>query len=80
MLKLSSSTSTNTGVAPSQATTSAVATKVNAGTKTASPGFRPQAISTSASASVPLAQLTQCFAPQNSASCASSSRTSGPMM
>ena len=40
MLKLSSSTSTNTGVAPNQATASAVAANVKLGQSTASP-WRP---------------------------------------
>ena len=48
--------------------TSTVATKVKAGTNTASPGPTPSAINASSSASVPLAQLTQCRAPQKSAS------------
>ena len=56
MLKCRPSTSTKTGVAPNQATTSAVAAKVKAGTSTASPGPMPFAISASPSASVPLAQ------------------------
>ncbi len=54
--------STNTGVAPSHGTTSAVAAKVKLGTNTASPGRMPQAISGRTSASVPLAQPRACFA------------------
>ena len=48
--------STNTGVAPVQATASAVAVKVKLGQNTASPAPNPQAINGRASASVPLAQ------------------------
>ena len=55
-LKLSSTTSAKTGVAPNHATTSAVAAKVKLGQTTASPGRMPFAISTMASASVPFAQ------------------------
>ena len=58
--------------------TSTVATKVKAGTNTASPLPTPSAIRASSRASVPLAQLMQCLAPQNAASCRSSSPTSGP--
>jgi hypothetical protein len=67
-------------VAPSQATTSAVAAKVKAGQNTASPDFTPFAISTRARASVPLAQVIACLAPQQAASSASNCATSGPMM
>ena len=80
MLKVASSTSTNTGVAPVSATASPVAQKVKDGHSTASPGPMPLAISTISSASVPLAQLTTCLAPQKSASRASSCVTSGPLM
>src|SRR5499427_1370805 len=80
MLNVASSTSANTGVAPSSAATSAVAQNVKDGQITASPGPIPRAISTSTSASVPLAQLTAWRAPQNVASSASSARTSGPRM
>ena len=79
-LKLVSSTSANTGVAPSSATTSAVAMKVKSGQITASPGPIAFAISTSSSASVPLAQPMAWRAPQKAASSASNSRTSGPWM
>ena len=48
-------------MAPASATTSAVAAKVNAGTKTASPGPMSHARRTSSSASVPLAQATACL-------------------
>ncbi len=67
-MKVASSTSANTGVAPSSTTISAVAQKVKDGQITASPGPMLFAISTRASASVPLAQVTTCRAPQNSAS------------
>ena len=80
MLKVASSTSTKTGVAPVSATASPVAQNVNDGHSTASPGPTFFAISTISSASVPLAQLTTCLAPQNSASAASSAVTSGPLM
>ncbi|MHC2439241.1 hypothetical protein ACVMB0_006616 [Bradyrhizobium sp. USDA 4451] len=63
MLKVSSSTSTNTGVAPVSVTTSPVAQKVKVGHSTASPGPTFFAINTISSASVPLAQLTTCLAP-----------------
>src|SRR5207244_1042421 len=65
-LKLFSSTSANTGVAPTSAMTSAVAVKVKLGQITASPGPIPCAISTKISASVPLAHVTTWRAPQNS--------------
>jgi hypothetical protein len=64
MLKVVASTSTNTGVAPVSATASPVAQKVKDGQNTASPGPTFLAISTISSASVPLAQLITCFAPQ----------------
>ena len=77
MLKVASSTSTNTGVAPVSATASPVAQNVNDGQSTASPGPMPFAISTISSASVPLAQLTTCLAPQKAASAASSASLPG---
>src|SRR5580698_8178827 len=80
MLKVASSTSTKTGVAPVSATASPVAQKVKEGQITASPRPMFFAINTINSASVPLAQLTTCLAPENSASRASSSVTSGPLM
>ena len=80
MLNVSAITSTKIGVAPNQATTSAVAAKVKDGTRIAWPGPAPFAISASPSASVPLAQLSTCLAPQNSASWCSSLATSGPRM
>ena len=61
---MSASTSANTGVAPISTATSAVAQNVKDGHSTASPGPMPFARSTSSSASVPLAQVTACFAPQ----------------
>ena len=67
MLKVASSTSTNTGVAPVSATASPVAQNVNDGHSTASPRPTSFAISTISSASVPLAQLTTCLAPLKSA-------------
>src|SRR6516225_1942637 len=80
ILKVASSTSTNTGVAPVSATASPVAQNVNDGQNTASPGPTPFAISTINSASVPLAQVTTCLAPQKAPSAASSWLTSGPLM
>src|ERR1700722_5090456 len=80
MLKVEASTSTKTGVAPVNATASPVAQKVKDGQSTASPRPTPFAISTINSASVPLEQLTTCFAPLKAASCASSCVTSGPLM
>src|ERR1700733_5433850 len=80
ILKVASSTSTNTGVAPTSATASPVAQKVKDGHSTASPRPTPLAISTMTSASVPLAQVTTCLAPQKAASAASSAVTSGPLM
>src|SRR6266478_4915703 len=80
MLKVASSTSTNTGVAPVSATASPVAQNVNDGQSTASPRPTPLAINTISSASVPLAQLTTCLAPLKAASAASSCVTSGPLM
>src|ERR1700754_3907742 len=79
MLKLVSSTSTNSGVAPVRATGEAVAQNVNDGQNTASPGPAPIAISTMTSASVPLAQVMTCLAPQNSDSAFSSATTPGPL-
>ena len=79
-LKVSPWTSTNTGTAPRKGTTSAVAAKVKAGIRIASPGRTSNAMSASARASVPLAQATVCGAPQNAERLASSSATSGPMM
>ncbi len=71
--------STNTGVAPVQGITSGVAAKVNDGQNTASPGPMSQAISGSASASVPLPQESAWPAPPNLASWSSNARTSGPI-
>ena len=80
MLKVWGSMSTKMGVAPSSAGSSAVAKKVKGGTKTASPGPMPQAMSGMSSASVPEAQVMQCRAPVKAHRAASSSATSGPMM
>ena len=79
-LQVSGSTSTNTGTAPRSTTASALAAKVKAGTKTASPGPIARAISTSSRASVPLAQVTTWRTPQAAASAASKRATSGPKM
>ena len=80
ILAVSSSTSTNTALAPSSTIISAVAMKVNGVVMTSSPGFTPSAISAISSASVPEATLTQCAAPVYAASLSSISRTSGPRM
>src|SRR5471032_3710972 len=80
ILNVASSTSTNIGVAPTKATTSAVAQNVNDGQITASPGPMPLARKANTKASVPLAQVTACLAPQKEASSASKARTSGPRM
>src|ERR1700682_840697 len=80
MLNVTSSTSTNTGVAPVSATASPVAQNVKDGQSTASPRPTPLAISTISNASVPLEQATTCLAPLKAASPASSSATSGPLM
>jgi len=78
MLKVVSSTSTNTGVAPASATASPVAQKVKDGHSTASPRLTPLAISTINSASVPEAQGHDMpGAPKKAASSASSCVTSG---
>ena len=77
-MQLSSVTSTKTGVAPTSATTPAVAGKVKPGTKTASPGPIPSAISAIWRASVPLAQVTAWATPARAASAVSSSATAGP--
>ena len=63
MLQVSGSMSTNTGVAPSNTTTSAVAAKVKGDVITSSPGPMFRAISEISNASVPLETVTQCFAP-----------------
>ena len=69
----------STGVAPASTTTSAVATKVKAGTNTASPGPMPSAISAKQqSVGAVGARRRSACAPQNAASCRSSSATSGP--
>lgn len=77
---MSGQTSTKTGVAPSNETTSAEEKKVKSGTKTASPSPTPHALRARVRASVPLAQVRQCFTPTYSASWASSSLTWGPMI
>lgn len=51
------------GVAPSIETTSAVAKKVKSGTKQASPAFKSHVFKANVNASVPFAQLIQCFTP-----------------
>src|SRR3569832_2371571 len=80
MLKVASSTSTNSGFAPVSATASPVAQNVNDGHSTASPGPTPLAISTMIKATKPHTQNTTNLAPQNAASAVSSAATSGPLM
>ena len=63
MFAVSSSTSTNTGFAPSSTIISAVATNVNGVVITSSPGLISSAISAISSASVPEATVTQWRAP-----------------
>jgi hypothetical protein len=57
-------TSTNTGLAPTANTASAVAMNVLAGTMTSSPGPMPSAARLSWRAAVPLATPTPCRTPQ----------------
>ena len=64
MLKVPGSTSAKTGVIPSSATTSTVATKVKEHVMTSSPGFSPKAIMAIWRASVPFAQPITCFTPR----------------
>ena len=80
MFAVSSSTSTNTGLAPISAIISAAAAKLKGVVITSSPGFTSSASSAISSASVPEAAVTQCAAAVRAASAASSSATSGPMM
>ena len=80
ILKVSRSTSTNTGVAPAWDTISPEEKNVKSGTNTASPSLIPQAIIAIVSASVPLAQVTQCFTPTYSASSFSKSFTCCPLI
>src|ERR1700761_6399085 len=80
ILPVCGSTSTNTGLAPSNAITSALAAKVNGLVMTSSPGPIPRAIKEINNASVPLATVMQCFTSTKLASACSSSATSGPMM
>ena len=79
MLKVSRSTSTNTGVAPRKATTSPVAKKVKSGTKTASP-FNTPGLQNQRHGLSAVAQVTQCLTPTYSANRSSSSATSFPPM
>ena len=78
MLKVSSHTSTNTGVAPNKAITSTVETNVNAGVITSSPLPTPSAKSAAINASVPLPQLITHFEPVYCESCCSNSKTGDP--
>src|SRR5271157_586692 len=71
--------STNTGVAPRRAMTSAVVIKVKVVVKTASPGPTPSAIRGRRRASVPLEQARQYFVPAYAASDSSSSAISLPL-
>ena len=76
---MSSSTSTNTGVAPNQATTSAVAAKVKLGQSTAC-RVQPLRHQHQAERIGAVGAGDACLAPQKPDSAISSSRTSGPMM
>jgi len=69
---VSGCTSTNTGVAPTSTATSAVAVKVNDGTKQRRRAADPLAMSAMTRAVVPLEQAITCFAPE----CAASRRSS----
>ena len=80
MLKVAGSTSTKTGLAPIEATAPAVAAKVKAGTKTASPGFTPIAISAIISASRPLDTPIACRRRQRRRGASRACSTSGPRM
>jgi len=71
------SMSTNTGTAPAWSTASAVATNVNAGTITWSPGPMPAAVSATWRAAVPLLVAMQCVEPRYLAHSRSRPRTSG---
>ena len=63
ILAVCSSTSTNTGFAPSSTIISAVATKVKGVVITSSPGRMSSAIRAMSSASVPEATVMQCLDP-----------------
>ena len=78
MLKVASSTSTNTGVAPTREMAPAVAKNVYGVVKTSSPGPISSAISARISASEPDAQPIAYLAPQYAAISPSSFFTSSP--
>src|SRR5439155_12801249 len=63
MQSVSGSTSTMTGMAPANRTALAVATKVESGTITSSPGPIFSATITTSNAAVPLVTAIPCFAP-----------------
>ena len=65
-------------MAPSEAGHSPLEKNVKSGTKTASPSPIPQTFKARVIASVPFAQVTQCFTPTYSANWFSNSFTSGP--
>ncbi|MNE56078.1 hypothetical protein D3C80_1509560 [compost metagenome] len=64
MLNVSVSISTNTGVAPTNSTTFAVATYDRAGTMTSSPGPIPETINAKWSVAVPFETAMACFTPR----------------
>src|SRR6185436_5626803 len=77
-LKVSSSTSTYTGFAPTYEIAQLVATNVHGVVITSSPGPMLSNISPTWSAEVPLLKATQYCAPQNEAKSFSNLATSGP--
>src|SRR5690348_9215521 len=80
MLEVASSTSTNSGPAPTWEMASVVAMNVFGTVITASPAATPAACKANRRASVPLPTPTQYFAPQNSANSRSNLSTVGPPM
>ena len=78
MLKVVGLTSARTGVAPQYRTTLAVATHVNAGTMTSSPGPIPNAARTKWRPVVQLVVASACLALCLAANCLSNSATLGP--
>ena len=79
-LKLTSSTSTNTGFAPTRRTTSAELIHVNGVVTTSSPGPIPRPRNAISRLTVPLPVVIAWRTPTRRASSRSSSSISGPMM
>ncbi len=77
---VSSSMSTNTGVAPVRATELPVAANVNAGTMTSSPGPIPNEAIAMCKAAVPLLTDKQCFTPKYSSSSRCSAVACGALL